>query len=1092
MKKSILFLAALLLSFSSVFSQQGKYLDLNGVDQYMQIPHHADFNVTNSESFTVTCWINVLDFKNNNARFITKRLQGTTAADKSGYELWGANSAANYYALNTPNAAGNHTNSLSVWPTYTGTANKWTHIAFVVDRASNKMYQYINGVEVANTGDKNVSPWAANNSLDVYVGCGISGATAATPSQYLRGQVDNLRFWKKALSPADIIADKTSTVTAETDGLVAAYDFENINTTTMKVADITNNHEATLMNYSFGTNTTVKVEQDNNYAGRGNNNEEILKLTVTPKGASAVELKELVITMSGTTDIRDVDSIKIYNTGAMSRFDSRKPAGTLIGKAVPAQGDISIPLTGSLNLNANHLWVTYKIKETAKEGNTVDAVLVSIATKDETIAVANGNPDGSRSIMLRRTLVYGPGDYGSTNYRIPAITTAADGSLVVLTDKRKFGAGDLPADIDILANRSTDGGKTWSEPIMVAQGTSSSKGYGDAAIIKANSGKLIALFVGGPGLFSSTPSNPIRHYISTSSDNGLSWTLPRDITPQLFGSDCLDPVRSKWLGSFFGSGHGLCTRSGRLMAVIAVREPGMNGLQNYAVYSDDEGDTWQVSKRAIAGGDEAKVVELNDGTILMSSRASGNRLWAKSTDGGITWGAKNSWTEIWGNACDADIVRYTSTKDGYDKDRILHTLPNASNRTNVSMWISYDEGTTWPLKKTISKGQSAYSSVTILPDGTIGVYVEEDESAPYKMYFLNFSLEWLTSGSDEWLPKNTPVASAPIFSLEAGKYTTDQTLTITAEEGATIRYSTDGSMPTKTSAIYTEPLAITRSMMVRAFALKEGFGSSSATSAQYVYGWDIPAQNRGTIDQRYLTRAFTEGATVDLDFKASTPPAAHYVSYNDEIIEANAGSSFTLNLNAFEGQGDGLEWCQAIILADWNGDYDFADEGERIAIIGSPKTNNQAMVSKISQLITVPEDAITSSKTRLRVIYSDAWRPTTDKNDGYDPVDKGRLYEFDLKVVDPASGIEQTLANQISAFPNPTQGIVNVNLPIAGKYTISLLGMDGKTIESRTIIHSNSSKYSLDLSKHDASAYIIQVKHESGVEKSLKVFKQGE
>ena len=85
-----------------VFSQTGKYLEFNGTDQYMQIPTHADFNVQTSESFTITAWVNVIEFKNNNARYITKRLQGTTVADKSGYELWGANSAAQYYALNTP------------------------------------------------------------------------------------------------------------------------------------------------------------------------------------------------------------------------------------------------------------------------------------------------------------------------------------------------------------------------------------------------------------------------------------------------------------------------------------------------------------------------------------------------------------------------------------------------------------------------------------------------------------------------------------------------------------------------------------------------------------------------------------------------------------------------------------------------------------------------------------------------------------------------------------------------------------------------------------------------------------------------------
>ena len=1072
-----------------VFSQTGKYLEFNGTDQYMQIPTHADFNVQTSESFTITAWVNVIEFKNNNARYITKRLQGTTVADKSGYELWGANSAAQYYALNTPNASNNHNNSLSVWPTYTGSLNKWTHIAFVVDRAGGKMYEYIDGVEVANSGTKDISPWAVNNAWDVYVGCGITGTTAASPTQYFRGQMDNFRFWKKALSPADIIADKTATVTAETAGLVAAYDFENINTTTLKVPDIKNAHEATLVNYTFSDKTIIKVTQDVNFTGRGNDNEEILRLEVTPAGTSIVELKELVMNMNGTTDINDVDSIKIYTTGGVTRFDPRKPAGTLIGKAAAATGDITIPLTGMLNINANYLWVTYKLKETASEGNKVDAVLVSLTTKDETVIPANGNPAGLRTILLRRTLIYGPGDYSSTNYRIPAITTAADGSLVVLTDKRKLGSGDLAANIDVVANRSTDGGKTWSAPVTVALGTSSSTGFGDAAIIKANSGKLVALYVGGPGFFNSTPTVPIRSYISTSSDNGVTWSAPRDITSQIYGAGCADPVRAAWQGSFFGSGHQLTLRNGRLMAVIAVREPSVSGIQNYAVYSDDEGETWSVSKRALSGGDEAKVVELNDGSILMSVRTSGNRLWTKSTDGGVTWGAKNSWPEIWGNACDADIIRYTSTKDGFDKNRILHTLPNASDRTNVTMWVSYDEGSTWPVKRSIAAGQSAYSSVTILPDGTIGVYLEEDGSIPYKMYFLNYSLEWLTNGADKWLPVNTLITSNPVFSLAAGKYTEDKTLTITADEGATIRYTLDGSMPTKTSAVYTAPIQITRSMTVKAFAQKEGFGNSSVTVADYIYGWDVPGQNRGTIDQRYLISAKTEGADVNLNFAASSPPATHFVSYNNEIIEAKTGSTFTLKLNALEGQTDGLQWCQAIILIDWNRDYDFTDAGERIAIVGNRSIDNGAAVLNISQAIVVPVGAVVNQKTRLRVVYSDGWRPTSYTDYGFDPVDKGRIYDFDLKII-ASTGVEHVLADLLIAFPNPARNMVNLNMPVAGKYNVSLVTLDGKTIETKSVILNDAAKYTIDLSSYTSAAYLVNVIHESGFEKSIRILKQ--
>lgn len=502
--------------------------------------------------------------------------------------------------------------------------------------------------------------------------------------------------------------------------------------------------------------TASTVIQDNNFSGRGNDNEEILRLELQMTGSRGVAFESLVMSLNGTTDINDIEAIKIYSTGTSEKFDPRKPllkGAQLLATAAPKEGEITIPLKGETRQGINNIWITFNVKETAKEGNQLDAEVISISTETETHLFENGNPEGSREILLRRTLVYGPGDYGSANYRIPAITTAADGSLVILTDKRKNNSIDLPEDIDIVANRSTDGGKTWSEPFLVAEGQGHGKGFGDAVIIRSKTGKLVALFVGGSGLWGSTAENPQRTYISTSDDHGQTWTPPRDITAQIYGAECPDPVRAQWQSLFFGSGHALCTRAGRLMAVMAVRETLENRrLHNYAVYSDDDGESWHVSERAISDGDEAKVVELNNGDILMSSRTKGNRLWAKSSDGGITWGPKNSWEEIWGNACDADIIRYTSTKDGYDKDRILHTLPNHSTRRNVTMWLSYDEGTTWPVKKTIARNESAYSSITILPDGTIGVYLEEDETSPYKMYFLNFSLDWLTDGADRFRP----------------------------------------------------------------------------------------------------------------------------------------------------------------------------------------------------------------------------------------------------------------------------------------------------------------------------------------------------
>ena len=104
--------------------------------------------------------------------------------------------------------------------------------------------------------------------------------------------------------------------------------------------------------------------------------------------------------------------------------------------------------------------------------------------------------------IITRTVLYRPGDYGSRNYRIPAIITAKDGSLVVATDKRKHNIDDLPEDIDILINRSTDGGRTWSEPYTLVEGQVVGKGFGDCALVHTHDeGGLLAAFVGGTGFW---------------------------------------------------------------------------------------------------------------------------------------------------------------------------------------------------------------------------------------------------------------------------------------------------------------------------------------------------------------------------------------------------------------------------------------------------------------------------------------------------------------------------------------------------------------------------------------------------------------
>src|SRR5690242_2845954 len=72
----------------------------------------------------------------------------------------------------------------------------------------------------------------------------------------------------------------------------------------------------------------------------------------------------------------------------------------------------------------------------------------------------------AKSHPIDETNVFVAGRDGYHTYRIPAIVTTNKGTLVAFCEGRKSGRGDA-GNIDVLATRSTDGGKTWSKPAVV-------------------------------------------------------------------------------------------------------------------------------------------------------------------------------------------------------------------------------------------------------------------------------------------------------------------------------------------------------------------------------------------------------------------------------------------------------------------------------------------------------------------------------------------------------------------------------------------------------------------------------------------------
>ncbi|SMO52142.1 N-terminal domain of BNR-repeat neuraminidase [Saccharicrinis carchari] len=506
--------------------------------------------------------------------------------------------------------------------------------------------------------------------------------------------------------------------------------------------------------------TEVDVNHMQVTTGIGNSNFAFTQFSVNVEGfTGSPALEEVVVNLEGTTNLSDVQNLRIYDLGSDLRFNPAEH--TLVGAAQSAAGNISFTISPAYNLSygTNRFALVCDVSANALEGNLIKGSVHTAKLSGQTeFTVANPSPAFASTIFLAQHTLFSPGDYGSMFYRIPAIVTANDGSLVTATDKRINHDRDLPADIDLYIKRSVDNGITWSEPLMIA-GQDTETGYGDAAlVVEKESGKIFCLMASDRGFFQSTPASPIRIVVCESADNGITWSAPLDITNSIYGAGSSNPISQNWNGVFVASGRGLQLQNGRLMFAVAVRGT-TDGIDNYVIYSDDKGATWNINTNMVhRHGDESKLAQRNNGDVIISIRNAGTREWNISQDNGDTWGTSTNHPDLIDPNCNGEIMTYTSTLDGYDKNRMLHSLAYASNRSNVSMLISYDEGLTFPIVKTICPAPSAYSTFTILEDGTIGMYYEDGSiGGGFDMVFVRFSLEWLTDGADIYMDPNVSV-----------------------------------------------------------------------------------------------------------------------------------------------------------------------------------------------------------------------------------------------------------------------------------------------------------------------------------------------
>ncbi len=304
----------------------------------------------------------------------------------------------------------------------------------------------------------------------------------------------------------------------------------------------------------------------------------------------------------------------------------------------------------------------------------------------------------------------------SKMYRIPAFCTAPNGDLVVACDARRNHGGDLNTcqPIDIAIRRSTDGGKTWTEPKFSWRWQWDDAAHwagSDPSFIVDMKAKKIFLFY---NVWESLNNHGVfQFYVQESSDNGKTWSKPRDISKDIaFEGWPFGKKQNEGGFIFISSGSGIQTKDGTLLHTLVHVGDG-----NALFGSTDHGKTWKAVGKPAKNGDECKVVELSDGSWMINSRwGGGGRQIHVTKDRGETWASRYD-KSLLDPACNAQIMRVG--------DKLLFSNCKSPNRRhNLHVRASMDDGATWPVDVTVCPDGAAYSDMAVLPSGKLGVVYE--------------------------------------------------------------------------------------------------------------------------------------------------------------------------------------------------------------------------------------------------------------------------------------------------------------------------------------------------------------------------------
>jgi sialidase-1 len=371
-------------------------------------------------------------------------------------------------------------------------------------------------------------------------------------------------------------------------------------------------------------------------------------------------------------------------------------------------------------------------------------LLIAPACNRASRGIATGKADLSKPQVHEVTL-FTAGHGGYTCYRIPALVVSSKGTALAFCEARKHNCKDWD-EINIVMRRSIDNGEHWDDMRVIASDGANSINQA-APVVDRDTGVIWLLHC----------KNNQQVYAIQSADEGTTWSKPVEITRQVKGPGW------HYLGT--GPGHGIQLKSGRLLIpswgdtspgpVTWRPEPNWDKVQfSYVIYSDDHGATWKRGQSLESDmSDECQVVEAADGRVYMNARSRQGKLrraYAWSDDGGASWSKVKFDENLPEPSCEGSVLRFTDQEHG-GKSRVLLSNPAVTTeRSHLTVRVSYDECRTWPVSNVLHAGESGYSDLATARDMSILCLYDADHYT--KLLLDRFSIEWLTNGKDHLAP----------------------------------------------------------------------------------------------------------------------------------------------------------------------------------------------------------------------------------------------------------------------------------------------------------------------------------------------------